>query len=400
MKFPKFTELDKEQRAIYNGAPSAESILVMGPPGTGKTVMAFFRAATLQKMHEKKANAALRPRVIMYNKTLKNYTSNRDEGVADGVSCSTMNQWAWGWYKGVTKSTPPPLPGAKSTYEYDWQAMFSPLLAAAVSRPASVNWGHLVIDEGQDFPPTMYQTLSMVAGAVDDPGGSPALTVFADDNQRINGSANSTLDQIELAMSLRKDRVYRLNKNYRNSKQIAEFARHYYVGLRSGMPEIPARVGRSVPRVILASSLEVVRRRIATFAANNAGTDIGVLCPRDADRKRVFNSLHHRLSESGILVQTYSSADQKQHPAEELVFDKGGSVTVLNFQSAKGLEFDAVFIMDPFVAGPGAADVQSKMQLYVMASRARDYLELLVMNPPADMASYLPHKDLYEQSQE
>ena len=39
------------------------------------------------------------------------------------------------------------------------------------------------------------------------------------------------------------------------------------------------------------------------------------------------------------------------------------------------------------------------MQLYVMASRARDYLELLVMNPPADMASNLPPKELYEQSE-
>jgi DNA helicase IV len=400
MKFPKFTELDKEQRAIYNGAPSAESILVMGPPGTGKTVMAFFRAATLQKMHEKHASASTRPLVIMFNKTLKNYTSRRDEGVADGVSCFTLNQWAWGWYKRAVRAGPPPLPGADSNYVYDWHAMLPPLLKAAVDRPASVTWGHLIIDEGQDFPPTMYQTLSMVAGAVNDPSGSPAITVFADDNQRINGSLNSTLDQIEQAMSLRKDRVYRLNKNYRNSKQIAEFARHYYVGLRSGMPEIPARVGRSLPRVILASNLEVVRRRIATFAGNNPGADIGVLCPRDRDRKKVFNSLHHRLSESEIVVQTYSYSEQEKHPAEALVFDKGGSVTVLNFQSAKGLEFDAVFIIDPYVAGPGAADVQSKMQLYVMASRARDYLELLVMNPPSDLASYLPPKDLYEQSNE
>jgi DNA helicase IV len=400
MKFPKFTELDKEQRSIYNGAPSSESILVMGPPGTGKTVMAFFRAATLQKMHEKDASAATRPLVIMFNKTLKNYTSQRDGGIADGVACQTMNQWAYGWYRQAVRVEPPPLPGANSKYLYDWHAMLSPLLAAAVDRPAKVTWGHLIVDEGQDFPPTMYQTLSMVAGAVNEPDGSPALTVFADDNQRINGTSNSTLEQIEQAMSLRKDRVYRLNKNYRNSKQIAEFARHYYVGLNSGMPEIPERVGRSLPRVTLASSLEVVRRRIATFAGNNAGTDIGVLCPRESERKKVFNSLRHRLSDSGIVVQTYSNADQKNHPAESLVFDKGGSVTVLNFQSAKGLEFDAVFIIDPLVAGSGAADVQSKMQLYVMASRARDYLELLVMNPPADMASYLPSKDLYEQSQE
>jgi DNA helicase II / ATP-dependent DNA helicase PcrA len=398
MKFPKFTELDKEQRAIYNGAPPVESILVMGPPGTGKTVMAFFRAALLQNMHAKNGSAATRPRVIMFNKVLAKYTSKREEGVADGVPCSTMHQWAWHWYRGITRTTPPALPG--NEFLHDWMGMLPQLLEKAVNTPAKVNWGHLVVDEGQDFPPVMYQVLSMVAGAVNDSGGSPALTVFADDNQRINGSTNSTLDQIEQAMSLKKERVYRLSKNYRNSKQIAEFARHYYVGLKSGIPDLPTRVGRSLPRVVLTSSLEVVRRRISIFASNNPGLDIGVLCARDAERKKVFNSLHHRLNGTGIVVQTYSYKDREEHPPEDLVFDKGGSVTVLNFQSAKGLEFDAVFIIDPFVEGAGAVDVQSKMQLYVMASRARDYLELLLMNPPANLANYLPSKELYEQSQE
>lgn len=400
MRFPKFTELDKEQRAIYVGAPSSESILVMGPPGTGKTVLAFFRAAELQKRHKKEQTASTKPMVIMYNKALKNYTSKRDEGVADGVECATMNQWAWRWYRRVLGKAPPPLPGAKSKFENDWDGMLGPLLERAVTAPDRVNWGHLIIDEGQDFPPGMYRTLSMLSGAINSPGGSPAVTVFADDNQRLSDRSNSTLDQIEAALSLRKDRVYRLKKNYRNSRQIAEFARHYYVGLRSGIPDVPSRAGPSKPKIVIASSLEVVRRRIADFVSARRQLDVGVLCPREWERKKIFNSLQHRLKDTGIHVQTYSSACQEAHPAEDLVFDKGGSVTVLNFQSAKGLEFDAVFLIDPFVSGAGAVDVQSKMQLYVMASRARNHLELLLMNPPNDLASFLPPEDLYEQSHE
>ncbi|MCO6690356.1 PhoH family protein [Pseudomonas shirazica] len=48
------TDLDKEQKEIYHGAPPTDSILVVGPPGTGKTVMAFHRAAFLQVLARKK----------------------------------------------------------------------------------------------------------------------------------------------------------------------------------------------------------------------------------------------------------------------------------------------------------------------------------------------------------
>jgi DNA helicase II / ATP-dependent DNA helicase PcrA len=400
MRFPKFNDLDPEQKAIYIGAPSNESILVMGPPGTGKTVLAFFRAAELLNRHKKEKTESTKPMVIMYNKALKRYAEKRDGGVADGVDCATMHQWVWRWYLRANGGSRPPMLGGNSKYEHDWEAMLSPLLRQAVSAPTSVNWGHLIIDEGQDFPPAMYRTLSMLSGAIQSPGGSPAVTVFADENQRLSERCNSTLEEIQGALALRQDRVYLLRKNYRNSKQIAKFARHYYVGLRSGMPDIPDRSGPSKPKIVIASSLEVVRRRIADFVSARRQLDIGVLCPREAERRRIFNSLQHRLSESGVHVQTYSSACKDAHPAEALVFDKGGSVTVINCQSAKGLEFDAVFLIDPFAAGAGAADVQSRMQLYVMASRARDHLELLLMNPPGDLASFLPPEDLYEQSHE
>ena len=77
MRFPSFTDLDREQRAIYSGAPLGESILVMGPPGTGKTVMAFHRAERLKTMATSKKAETARPRVIMYNKVLATYSSDR-----------------------------------------------------------------------------------------------------------------------------------------------------------------------------------------------------------------------------------------------------------------------------------------------------------------------------------
>jgi DNA helicase IV len=399
MRFPKLTDLDAEQKAIYNGAPPTESILVIGPPGTGKTVMAFHRAAFLQAMSNRRTDKALNPRVIMYSKVLSKYTNSRDS-VAKDVESTTMHSWVYGWWRGMHNSNPPTL--ATDKWRHDWMQILQVAIASQDRSVEKVHWGHLIIDEGQDFPRDMYATLGMVSTQIQCSNGNspPAITVFADENQRISPEANSTIDEITIALALKQEKVYWLRKNYRNSKQIAEFASHYYVGLPSGKPDVPARMGKSKPRVVIASGIEVIRRRIAAYAANNPGSDIGVLCARDVVRKQVFNSVSSRLSGSPTVVQTYSSKTKALHPPENLQFDKGGSVTVLNFQSAKGLEFDAVFLVDPFIENGNASAQQASMQLYVMASRAREYLELLVMNPPENLAGRLPPGTIYDQIEE
>lgn len=399
MRFPRLTDLDAEQKAIYNGAPPAETILVVGPPGTGKTVMAFHRAAYLQALSKKKPDKALVPRVMMFSKVLSTYTISRDS-VAQDVDTSTMHSWASGWWRRMFRAAPPSLPS--NEWVHDWQEMLKQFAAAAGSVGSRAHWGHLIIDEGQDFPRDMYSALNFISmlAQVDAGDSKPAITVFADENQRLQEGANSTIEEVATALALGKERRYQLRKNYRNSKQVAEFAKHFYVGLPSGVPDIPSRVGRSKPKVVLASSLEVIRRRIAAHASNNPGEDIGVLCMRDVLRKKVFNSLASRLVNSGMVVQTYSYRERREHPPEDLKFDKGGSVTILNFQSAKGLEFDAVFIVDPFLDNGGASAQQAKMQLYVMASRAREYLELLILNQPQNLADRLPPGNLYDQIEE
>lgn len=241
MKFPNFTDLDKEQRAVYSGAPLEESILVMGPPGTGKTVMAFHRAERLRRLATTKGIPTAKPRVIMYNKVLATYSSDRG-GVAEGVESSTMHSWVWHWYRGVARRSPPNHPD--DNYLHDWMQMLPVLLTAVATNPARVHWGHLVIDEGQDFPPAMYQVLAAVSSTFVSTQGQypPVVTVFADDNQRLTPT-NSTLQQIQDALGLRADRVFSLRKNYRNNRQIASFARHFYVGLQSGVPDLPTRSG-------------------------------------------------------------------------------------------------------------------------------------------------------------
>jgi DNA helicase IV len=186
-------------------------------------------------------------------------------------------------------------------------------------------------------------------------------------------------------MQLPPQRVYCLKKNYRNNRQIAAFAAQFYVGLKSGLPDAPTRSGDDLPTIVLSSTVEqgpfwdFCATRIARFARSRLTEEIGVLIPDDKKMVKSFcNRLKAKLADTRVSVQAYVSNDDA-HTADELKFDIPGHVSVLSFASAKGLEFDRVFVVDPGrLLGRGSSEQGLKMKLYVMSSRARDHLEFIM----------------------
>ena len=66
--------------------------------------------------------------------------------------------------------------------------------------------------------------------------------------------------------------------------------------------------------------------------------------------------------------------------ATNLEFDLPGSVTVINSASAKGLEFDTVFLIDPgALVSTGSGDLEAKMAMYVLCSRPRRFLNVMLV---------------------
>lgn len=341
LKLPSYQQLSKEQDAI-NNLPLNSSYMVIGPPGTGKTVMAIYRAAMFKKTGKKS-------HFMVYSRPLTQYLEQamKETGV-DGIA-TTLHSWFPRWYWQNFRQTLPQL----ADWVYDWNAIFE-----ALSRHSSFDrYDHIVVDEGQDFPKEFYLVIRLL---------TDNITVFADENQRIT-EQNSTLKEIALYAKARD--TYKLTRNYRNTRPIAEFAAHFYNGLSTGIPELPVKAGPK-PRVVRASSLEAQVEFIARYERTNSDKDIAVFVATTQQQRTIHRLL---LGKTHNPVQMYVSKDKQ---LKVLNFQEQG-IKVINYQSAKGLEFDTVFLpcLDTRLSAPQSE--LEKMRFYVLASRAREELYLL-----------------------
>ena len=383
MRFPSLSDLDREQRRIYGEAPGDGAIIVVGPPGTGKTVMAFHRAQKVKQLGQK-------PQVIMFNKVLRRYTSTRAD-VAPGVPVKTMNNWVEGWWRGGTKSRVPKANA--SHWDIDWTTIAAEGIAkVSASANGELSWGHLLIDEGQDFPPEMYMAIGMIQSQLAKKQVATQVTIFADDNQRLQAHKNSRIVDIRKNLFIDgvAERNYVLRKNFRNTRPIARFAAHFQVGNESGIAELPDAEGE-IPRVLFAANDRDIADFIARKTKMSPGKQVGVIVHgRQGDVRRAYNQVKCRLpsDRSAPRLQMYLSGD-KTHTDDALDFDSGNTITFLHVQSAKGLEFDIVF----FVGMEGmnldsSGFYNERMALYVMCSRARS--ELYLAFDDIDPSSPLP----------
>lgn len=387
MRTPSYEELSKEQDAVCVLAPLDKATMVFGPPGTGKTVVAFYRAEAVAKSGET-------PSVVMYNNVLRQYSGDASTNPKVRKGVKTWNSWFGAWFSGTFRKRVPQF----KAFEYIWDEIKADVISLPTDpnqlKRAITKWGHLIVDEGQDFAPSFYEVCAMMLFHANTAGnGQLALTVLADENQRLKADTNSTLKEIQAALGLDDERVYSLTRNYRNTFEIAKVAAHFYCGLRSGIPDPPDGRHGPVPRMVRTADLNKSVDRVVRFVRNQSDLEIGIFLPNKKTQKKYFNKLAHRLQDlGGVHIQRFTSKDPPHDDASKLVFDKPGTVTVLCDQSSKGLEFDAVFIpeLQERRWDPASID-QMRMQLYVLCSRARRHLEFLHSSPDKERPAVLDH---------
>jgi len=150
------------------------------------------------------------------------------------------------------------------------------------------------------------------------------------------------------------------------------------LGLRA--TSIPDRPGLS-PKIVFHKDIDSQIDQIMKYAKAQPNKEILVVTQGDTRfMYGVYQKLKKREHETGYLVQGYSGTGSLNLPADSLRFDNGDTLTVMHFQSIKGLEFDTVFVIyqelwfDIDNIGP------TYKKLYVTSSRARENLFFLVLN--------------------
>lgn len=367
---PTFAELDSDQRGIYTESPANRAVLVTGPPGTGKTVVAFHRALRLSKGGKPVT-------LLMFNNVLSKYADS--VAIEHEITICNLHKWVDHWFRHAFKKRPP----YRKKFDINWQSISKAIQeTTCISTLHRLCWGHLLIDEGQDFPIAMYEAFM---GLIDHPlleeASRPTLTVFADENQTIT-KHNSTLQEIRqtLNVGVRNKRYWRLYKNYRNTREISEFATFYQLTGRSAA-KAPDRGGMK-PQVIMLSDHSAVAEHITNFVVNNGQIEVGVLSfGKKGDVKNIYSELNKAKDEkkSKHIVQMYLNGKAEEsihHNAKCLEFGAPPSITVLHNKSSKGLEFDAVFVVNLHRDSRAFdASAQERIKdMYVVSSRARSTL--------------------------
>lgn len=373
MRLPAYQDLSTEQDKALN-LPLDGNFLLGGPPGTGKTVIAIYRAKML-------ADTGNEPRLLMYNNVLAQYTSDATEHLNISVYVNTFHRWFKQYYREHYGKGPPEL----ENFVYDWRAIFE-VMATCPPRTGRVS--HVIVDEGQDLPKEFYSVLRYFIG--------DNLTILADENQRITDS-NSTFQDLKDVGGAGTEGIHFLRRNYRNTREIAELARNFYRGAPTGVPDLPERLG-SKPRILQFSGRSDETEMIYRHSVNHSDRTVGVFVSRTAQQMSLLRDLRRKYQEAGASeaesisqVQTYS-----YNNGERRIDSAIPGIKIINYMSAKGLEFDSVFMPRLDEYRLDLSSDEAAMKLYVLLSRARTDLFLTFMGAMApEVVACIP-KDLVD----
>ncbi len=351
-ELPGIQDLSKEQEAV-RALPNEGQHLVVGGPGTGKSVVALIRA----RRHQREGDDYL---FLVFNHLL-----NRASGqlFGKGIASETWDAWFRRRFYQLSGQPVPTLEANDRGYRsIDWASVDSIVTTMPHIEPQQSTF--LVIDEGQDMPREFYNALVRL--------GFDRFFVVADQNQQIT-EANSSRQDIQDCLAIESNKVIELKHNYRNQHQVARLAREFHTGdPASPPPELPATSPGAVPALYVYGNgkQDAVARGILQLADRDPRQLIGVITPNNQVRDDYHNALQSaevRLDNPKATIKTYHRGRRA-----EVSFDEGG-VLVINAQACKGLEFDTVVLADIDEYWVPRADPDITRRLfYVMVARAKE----------------------------
>lgn len=211
-------------------------------------------------------------------------------------------------------------------------------------------FGLLFLDEAQDFGLSIYYVLKTILP-------DTYFTIMGDVSQNINYETgiNDWYDLTRLFLTNPKDKFLLLQKSYRNTIEISEYAGKILEKASSGRYKITPviRHGQPVTEETFWSEPELAQRSLAVLESSRTKgyTTAAIICPDEKDVERI------RL----LFDKQAPVLEEKQHYSTGLM--------ILPFHMVKGLEFDTVILWNPDMKNGLNHPAQAKL-LYVAATRA------------------------------
>lgn len=361
---PGIHDLNKDQDEAL-ALPLEGQHLIVGGPGTGKSVVALLRARRLNQDNRTYGT-------LVYNHLLQH--SNRHLfGNDQPFAAMTWDRWFRRHFKRRLSTDVPTLePDYPGGYRpIDWNAVEKQVQDLTDIEDLSDKF--LVIDEGQDMPPSFYRTLVNL--------GFENFYVAADQNQQIHPDKCSSRQDIENTLAIEQGDTLELKTNYRNTRPIALLAQHFYpADPASPRPDLPDLIPAAATPELWTYGMEntttlaAIADNILQLSDRNPRKLIGIITPNNNVRTK-FNDVilraNPKLDNDKPPTQTFVSG-QRELPN----FGQGG-ILIINAQSCKGLEFDTVILADIDQHQPKHDPHALKARFYVMVARAREQVMLL-----------------------
>lgn len=384
--FPEYDDLTDEQQEVCEDIES-EILVVTGPPGTGKTVVAFWRARQLLAVNED-------VQIVMYNNTLQRYVRDWEMEVRESVSISpsspklkisTFYSWIYRWLTSGQGAFYSERELREFGFEYPWDEIVQMIDQRHKAGRHIPKWPNLIVDEGQDLDLGFYRVLERMRYY----GLAPTAMVSADENQIITSNKTTITEMCErLGCSSTPDGEthHILTENFRNTAEVHETAKHFYSGAKTGIASAPQRTGDD-PVLYITSSKSQKRDRLVEMIKSRPALRSAVIVKSKKEVLAITDFLNEE-EMKGTKIQHYVSGKGNKELAKSLDFDSPDTVTVLTSDSCKGLEFDAVYVHD-LERWRGDED-EFKNKFYVMSSRSREFLEFQCSSPNATSLGMMP----------
>jgi len=313
---PEITELSPEQLEVLR-YPLSKDLLVSGPAGSGKTVLAI---------HRYNASGGKEGELLTFTNMLKNYIAKHlnnqqitieAKGIFEyikEVSEITVNQAIWG--------------SQKFTDAADRAATWS------IGNRNQLDF--IIADETQDFH---NGHLNFIANYVE------RLTLFADDAQTLYNHGSSTTEiigkmRLDYNRNIeRKD----LTDNYRNQPTVANFANAFYKN----------RIDEPLPSATLEGESEEVRIFIGENEEQlgvNLIQQVQAYIDLMSDATPKVGILVHNNDAMRIVKEVFEKNNLEVITASDGIMADGENIfstpdpIIMSMVAAKGLEFDYVII--------------------------------------------------------